>query len=56
MKKNEYEELEKTAFQLEQNISLQTAKAIAKAQSFQDGYNQAISDMLKVAKGNVERE
>lgn len=53
MTKKEYEELEKTAFQLEQRASQKQALEVAKANYYRDGYVQALSDMLHVAKDSV---
>ena len=53
MTKNDYDRIEKIAFQLESNISAQTAREIEKARNFDNGYKQAISDLLKVAKDHI---
>lgn len=53
MTKKEYEELEKTAFQLEQRASQKQALEVAKANNYRDGYVQALSDMLHDAKSRI---
>lgn len=53
MTKNVYDRIEKNAFQLENNVSAKTAKEIEKARNYEDGYRQAISDLLKVAKDHI---
>lgn len=54
MTKKEYDELEKTAFQLDNIASQKQSVEIAKANNYRDGYAQAISDMLDVAKGSIK--
>lgn len=53
MTQNDYERIEKIALQLEHNVSVQTNKTIEKARSFQDGYNQAVINLLEVAKDHI---
>lgn len=54
MTKKEYEELEKTAFQLDQIASQKQSIEITKANNYRDGYTQALSDMLHAAKSNIK--
>lgn len=54
MTKKEYDELEKTAFQLDNIASQKQSVEIAKANNYRDGYVQALSDMLDVAKGSIK--
>lgn len=53
MTNNDYDRIERIAFQLDNQVSVKTAKEIEKARSYQDGYSQAIADLLKVAKDHI---
>ena len=53
MTKKEYEEFEKTVFQLEQRASQKQSIEVAKANNYHDGYVQALSDMLHCTKDSV---
>ncbi len=54
MTEKEYEELENTAFKLEQRASQKQSIEVAKANYYRDGYAQALSDMLYAAKDSIK--
>lgn len=53
MTNNDYDRIEKIAFQLDNQVSIKTAKEIENARSYKDGYSQAVADLLKVAKSHI---
>jgi hypothetical protein len=53
MTSNDYDRIEKIAFQLDSQVSVKTAKEIEKARSYKEGYSQAVADLLKVAKDHI---
>ena len=53
MTNNDYERIERIAFQLDNQVSVKTNKEIEKAMSYKDGYSQAVADLLKVAKDHI---
>lgn len=53
MTNNDYDRIERIAFQLDDQVSVKTNKEIEKAMSYKDGYSQAVVDLLKVAKDHI---
>jgi hypothetical protein len=52
MDKKEYEEIERKADELEHNASIKCSVEVQKAQSFYNGYQQGIEDILKILRRN----
>ena len=54
MNKEEYEKMEKNADFLEKNECIKCKSEVLKAQSFYNGYQQGLEDLLKYARQTVK--
>lgn len=53
MTQNEYNRIEKVVLQLDNQVSIKTAKEIERASNYRNGYAQAVSDLLKVVENHI---